>query len=255
MINLQKLRLFTFVTALLAYANLSSAQPIKYEVAYPNGAGPFPAIITLHTSGGYGPTKKWIENFKSQVWTDAGYAVYAPDFFNKHGITPKTRMETFSTYRKEIEKELTEIVELAKSDIKVDGKNIFAVGFSNGGFWASFLAGTAKINAGASHYGVWKGNMGREITNPYPMKYFSKISSPVLALHGEDDLIQKLRFVEQAWAEVRDSGAKLITHVYPGANHAWDSKVKRFNAWDPGVKDDALKRTIDFFNEHMRQTR
>jgi len=94
--------------------------------------------------------------------------------------------------------------------------------------------------------------MGREITNPYPMKYFSKTSSPVLALHGEADGTQKMRYVKQAWYEVKHSGAKLITHVYPGAGHAWDSKGKLFDAWDPEVKEDAFKRTLNFFKENMR---
>ena len=252
MFNLKKLSLFTFITALLVYPGFSIAEPIKHEVAYPDGAGPFPTVITLHTSGGYRLSIKFTENFRSKVWTDAGYAVYAPDFFDRHGLTPRTRMFTFSNYREKIEKELSEIVELAKNDPKVDGKNIFAVGFSNGGFWASFLAGTARINAGASHYGVWKGNMGPEITNLYPMKYFSKTSSPVLALHGEADGTQKMRYVKQAWYEVKHSGAKLITHVYPGAGHAWDSKGKLFDAWDPEVKEDAFKRTLNFFKENMR---
>lgn len=59
-----------------------------------------------------------------------------------------------------------------KGDIRINEKNIFAVGFSNGGFWVSYLTGSSKVSAGASHYGVWKKNMGRDIINPYPMRYF-----------------------------------------------------------------------------------
>tara|TARA_Y100001960_G_scaffold301500_1_gene351586 strand:- start:65 stop:823 length:759 start_codon:yes stop_codon:yes gene_type:complete len=252
MLNFFKISFLVLITTFILFPNLTLAQPITHEVSYPDGSGPFPAVITLHTSGGFKPTKKWIENFKSKVWTDAGYVVYAPNFYEKHGLTPRTRMETFSTYREDIEKELSVIVELAKNNPKVDNKNIFAVGFSNGGFWACFLAGTAKINAGASHYGVWKANMGREITNPYPMNYFSQKSSPLLALHGEEDSTQKMKFVEEAWDEVKSSGGKLTTHVYPSADHAWDSKSKRFNAWDPKVKEDAFQRTLSFFKKHAR---
>ncbi|MFL2782893.1 MAG: dienelactone hydrolase family protein [Rhodospirillales bacterium] len=237
---------------ILTYSDNSNAELIYHEISYPEGSGPFPAVITLHTSGGFKPTKKNIENYKSKVWTDSGYAVYAPDFFKKHGLTPRTRMKTFSSYREDIEKELLAIVKLMKSDKKIDSKNIFAVGFSNGGFWARFLAGQSAVNAGSSHYGVWKANMGRDITNPYPMKYFTKTSSPILALHGEDDGTQKMHHVEQAWEEVRGNGAKLITHVYPGADHAWDSKSKRFDAWNPEVKEDSYKRTISFFKKYMR---
>ena len=241
-----------FVLSLILYSNPSVAQPIKYEVSFPTGNGPFPAVITLHTSGGYEATKRWVENFKSHIWTEAGYAVFAPNFFVRHGITPRTRMDTFTVYREKIERELSEIIEIAKKDTRVDAKNIFAVGFSNGGFWASYLAGTSKVAAGASHYGVWKGNFGREITNPYPMAYFSKKSSPVLALHGADDGTQKMRHVDQAWSKVRSNGATLISLVYPGVDHAWDSKSKRFDAWNPTVTQDSLKRTMDFFRGNMR---
>ena len=251
----KKLTLASFMFLFAGFSNLPSnaaAEPIRHEVSYPTGQGPFPLVITLHTSGGFKPSKKWIANFKSKVWNDAGYAVYAPDFFERHGLTPRRRFETFSRYRSEIEKELLDIVKVAKNDRKVDPKNIFAVGFSNGGFWASFLAASGRINAGASHYGVWKANLGREITNPYPMKYFSSSSSPVLALHGANDGTQKIHHVEEAWGWAKNNGGKLITHIYRDADHAWDSKSKRFNAWNPKVKEDALNRTLEFFKRHTR---
>ena len=60
-------------------------------------------------------------------------------------------MDTFDKYREDIEKELVAIIALMKADPKIDKKNIFAVGFSNGGLWASFMAGKANGNAAASH--------------------------------------------------------------------------------------------------------
>lgn len=242
---------FLFSITLYVCPRLSYAEPIYHEIAYPEGAGPFPAVITLHTSGGFGPTKKFIENYNNKIWTEAGFVVFAPDFFKKYGITPRTRMKSFNSHRKRIQNDLLGILELMKKSPKIDERNLFAIGFSNGGFWVSFLAGTGQVNAGSSHYGVWKGNYGREIINPYPMKYFSKQSSPVLALHGDDDRTQKIHFVRQVWDEIRYRGASLITHVYPGGAHAWDSRSKRFNAWNPEITEDSFKRTLDFFRRHM----
>jgi len=226
-------------------------KPIDHEKFYPDGYGPFPAVITLHTSGGYGISKNAIENFKSKTWTEKGYAVYAPNFFKKHEITNRTRMDTFNKYREDIEKDLLEIVKLMKTDSKINNRNIFAVGFSNGGFWASFLAGKAVINAGASHYGVWKGNMGREMTTT-PADYFSKTSKPLLALHGEDDGTQRMRFVSLAWDQAIEQGGKITTHVFGGAGHAWDcKKCRKFDNWDAEVTQDSLNRTIQFFKNHQ----
>ena len=187
-----------------------------------------------------------------QRYIDDGFAVYAPDFFTRHGLTPKKRMKTFSKYRENIEQELSEIVALAKNDPKVDSQNIFAVGFSNGGFWVCYLTGKGLVNAGVSHYGVWKANMGRSITNPYPMDYFSSSSSPILALHGADDGTQRMKFVLESWDRAKDNGAKLETYVYSGADHAWDRKGSSRWPYNELVDKDSHVRTIAFFKKNMK---
>ena len=186
-------------------------------------------------------------------------------------------MDTFDKYREDIEKELVAIIALMKVDPKIDNKNIFAVGFSNGGFWASFLAGKANVNAAASHYGVWKGCMGRNCVNSYPVEYFSPKSSPLLALHGDDDSTQKLSYFEATWDQIDDT-PKIERHVYEGAGHAWDcfpyfpktlvaknpekfgrllKKLKgvcanKFDGPNKAVTEDAFKRTLAFFKKHAK---
>jgi len=223
------------------------SQPIYHEKFYPNGPGPFPAVMALHTSGGFKTIKHLIQRY-----VDNGFSVYAPDFFIKHQLTLKNRMETFSTYRESIEHELSEIVSLMKNDTKLDKNNIFAVGFSNGGFWVCYLAGSNQINAGVSHYGVWKANYGPVMTNPYPMKYFSKNSAPMLALHGEDDGTQKIKFAKESWAEIKERGAKLETHIYSNTGHVWDNKSSTIWKYDQNVEKDSHKKTIEFFKIHMK---
>ena len=232
----------------LILASSARAEPIYHEKYYPDGSGPFSAVIALHSSGGFKAVKHLIQRY-----VDDGFAVYAPDFFKRHGLTARTRMETFSTYRENIEEELTEIVDLMKNDTKINKKNVFASGFSNGGFWVGYLTGSSKVNAGVSHYGVWKANMGGEITNPYPMKYFSKSSTPILALHGEDDGTQRMKFVEPAWDEVKDRGGRLETHVYSDADHAWDKKYSTRWKYNEEVDKDSHKRTIEFFRKNMKK--
>ncbi len=231
----------------LIFASSARAEPIYHEKYYPDGSGPFPAVIALHTSGGFKTVKHLIQRY-----VDDGFAVYAPDFFKRHGLTSRTRMETFSTYRENIEEELTEIVDLMKNDPKINNKNIFAVGFSNGGFWVCYLTGTSEVNAGVTHYGVWRANFGRDWTNPYPMRYFSKSSSPILALHGEKDGTQRMKFVEEAWDEVKDRGGRLETHVYSDADHAWDKKNSTRWEYNEEVDKDSHKRTIEYFRKHMK---
>ena len=79
-----------------------------------------------------------------------------------------------------------------KKDPKVDSKNIFAVGFSNGGFWATFMAGSKQVNASSSHYGVWQfGPSQTADLRGYPAKYIKKDTNPLLILHPKKDQVQK----------------------------------------------------------------
>ena len=89
----------------------------------------FHTVIALHTSGGFKTVKHLIQRY-----LDDGFVVYAR-IFTKHGITTSSRMNSFDLLEIEIEKDLSEIVDLIKKDLKVDAKNVFATGFSNGGFF------------------------------------------------------------------------------------------------------------------------
>ena len=108
------------------------------------------------------------------------------------------------------------------------------------------------MNAGVSHYGVWKANFGREMTNPFPMKYFSKSSTPILALHGDDDETQKPKFAKEAWDEINRRGATLETHIYSEVGHAWDRKDHRKYVYNEAATKDSYQRTIEFFRKYMK---
>jgi len=254
-----------------------SGSPIYHRRAYPTGSGPFPAVISLHSSGGARGSRNLIENYRKETWLKAGYAWYAPNFFDRHGITNNTRMDTFEVYREDIEKELAAIIALMKTDPKIDSKNIFAIGFSNGGFWTSYLAGKGLVTAAASHYGVWKACLGSDCTNEYPVKYFSSTSSPFLALHGEADSTQKIEYYKDAYNEIKNT-PNYEQHIYPDGGHVWDcfaflpewffkkrperaprllERLKevcegKFDGPNREVTDDALKRTVVFFKKHAR---
>ena len=94
---------FTIIFFLL-FSNFAIAEPIYHEKKYPKGDGSFPAVILLHTSGGY-KSDAYI-NDRGEFFLKEGFAIYAPDFFKRHGITPKTRLKTFTQFRKNIEQEL-----------------------------------------------------------------------------------------------------------------------------------------------------
>ena len=235
-----------FVAAMVTANSAANAEPIYHEIKYPAGNGPFPVVIALHTSGGFKTVKKQIPKY-----TNAGYAVYAPDFFRRHGISKSNRFETWTTYRTEIELELLELIEVIKKDPKSDTKNIFAVGFSNGGYWASFLAARKHVNAGASHYGVWRWPTSAG-WNGYPADYFDADSNPVLAIHGDNDSVQKPRFVYDQLTIVESKSPKFKKHIFRNAGHSWDCEPCRKDGYDEEVTRQSLKMTLDLFEANKR---
>ena len=234
------------VTALVLGNSLVYAEPIYHEINYPEGNGPFPVVIALHTSGGFRTVKPQISKY-----TSAGYAVYAPDFFRRHGISKSNRFETWTTYRTAIEGELLELIEVIRKDPKADAKNIFAVGFSNGGYWASFLAAKKHVNAGASHYGVWRWPSSAG-WNGHPAKYFDNDSNPVLALHGNKDSVQKPRFVFPQLDMIEGKSSKFKRHIFPSAGHSWDCEMCRQDGYNEQVTEHALNMTLMLFEANTR---
>ena len=224
----------------------ASAEPIFYEAHYPKQNTPqAPAVLALHSSGGYASIRSKVDPFVA-----AGYVVYTPDFFKKHGITTATRFETWTVYRTAIEQELGEIVQVMQHDPRIDSKNIFAVGYSNGGYWAAYLAAKGIVNAGASHYGVWDfpGNAGG-----YPANYFSSVSHPVLALVGSADQTQKFNFVSPQNEKAQKLSPMLQMHTY-SAGHGWDCVIcKGEYVRDETTTTDALNRTLDFFKANTQK--
>jgi len=130
-------------------------------------------------------------------------------------------------------------------------KNIFAVGFSNGGYWASFLAARKHVNAAASHYGVWRWPSSSG-WDGYPVKYFETDSHPVLALHGDRDSIQKPSFVYPQLEAAKARSPFFSHHIFSDAGHSWDCERCLQDGFDRAVSQKALEMTLDFFAENRR---
>ena len=234
------------VLILILSISVLQADPIYYETKYPPGKAPHPAVVVLHTSSGFKTVKRQMVKY-----SNAGYVVYAPDFFRRHGISMENRFETWTTYKEDIESELIEIIALIKNDPLVDPKNIFAVGFSNGGYWASFLGARKHVNAAASHYGVWRWPP-RAGWNGYPAEYFDQESNPVLAIHGDGDTIQKPKFVYDQLDNIEVRSPKFKKHIFSNAGHSWDCKRCSKDGYNKKVTKLALEMTLDLFARHGR---
>ena len=173
-------------------------------VYVPEGTGIKPLILVIHASGGMMDA----DHDYAKALTTKGYISVVPDFFTSYDITTRTKRETWTEYRDEIHEDFTTIITQIKSMSKTPSKNVFAVGFSNGGYWAAALAARGDIDAGVSYYGAY--SEGGTVRGRNALEMGSIIgntgsgSAPLLIFHGTEDRIVPLIV------------AKNIERLYPG---------------------------------------
>ena len=120
----------------------------------PNGTGPFPMILEMHTSGGISEAdRSYCANLARE-----GYICIAPAFLRAHAITnPELRRTSFTSEAKPIFDDFVEIIGELNALPEAKQGAVGAVGFSNGGFFAAMLAATGKVKAGVAYYGAFNG--------------------------------------------------------------------------------------------------
>jgi carboxymethylenebutenolidase len=119
---------------------------------------------------------------------------------------------------------------------------IGAVGFCMGGQLALF-AGTLNPNVGAvvDFYGI----------HPNVKPDYSKLSGPVLGLFAEKDAFVTPSTAREVDAAIKKAGQSSEIHIYPNVDHAFfndDNKA----AYNKSAADDAWRRTIAFFRQHLK---
>ena len=237
---MKKLLILTTFVFIITFGDAKS-EPIFHEKFYPPGDGPFPTVLLLHTSGGYKTVGKNVKYYVSR-----GYAVYTPDYYKRYGIKKRTRQSGFYEDRENIDKDLLELISFIKKDSRVDAKNLFAVGYSAGNFPAVFLTSSNLVSAGSGHFVVWKPNFGRrsDDSDEYPAKYFTKSSSPFLAIHAEDDDTQRYSSASLAWQIIRKGGFNIETETFKTGGH-------------PFKDNEIVERSVDitdkFFRKHIKR--
>lgn len=218
---------------------------MKAVLMTPDGPGRHPAVLVLQTSAG---VERQDFEYADRL-VHEGYVALIPYYLDAYGISPLGRRKSFTKDAQPIYADLVACLDLLRKNDKVNGRNLGAVGFSNGGYFALWLAATGQVQAGISYYGAVTGDKSDNELNLF-RRVFSAKSSPVLILHGDADSMVPVQKAIELDSILTASGASHEIHIYPGAEHRFD---RSGGAANKTAANDAWTRSSEFLARNLKK--
>jgi dipeptidyl aminopeptidase/acylaminoacyl peptidase len=228
--------------------------------------GPFPMITNVHG----GPYYRWSDQFElhwaigPQWLAHAGYAVFLPNPRGGMGHGHEFAASVAGAVGKDDWTDITTGIDLLVADGIADPERLGIAGWSQGGFMTAWAVGqtdrfrAAVVGAGISDWGsqVGVGEWGRydmglagtagwDGPGPYrhdelsPVSYASRVRTPVLIVHGEQDTNVPLGQAQYFSAALRHFGVEHEFVVYPREGHGLREREHQL---------DVLRRVKDWFD-------
>ena len=201
------------IVAFAAAARAGSAgptTPLRGYLMKPAGAGPFPAVVLLHTCLGLPANRRAIESELTQ-W---GYAALFVDDFSTRGLKETCAVD----FPEGVADAYGALAFLAGQPF-VDPARIAAIGYSQGADTALTLA-SGRVPA---PYAARKGLAFRAAAAFYPPcanQGGAAMRIPTLIFVGQGDEVTPAADCE---ALARSQTGTVALHVYPGAPHGFDN--------------------------------
>lgn len=201
--------------------------------------GKAPVVLVIHENRGLNP---YIKDVARRL-AKAGFIAFAPDALHPLGGYPgnddEGRKLQRSMDRAKIEQDFIAAATTLKAHPSSNGK-LGAVGFCFGGYIVNMLAAASPdtLNAGVPFYGT-----------PAAKELRGNIKVPLMIQLAEHD-----KRVNASWpeyeADLKANHSDYVMHMYAGCNHGFhnDSTAR----YDKENAELAWKRTLDFFNQHLR---
>jgi carboxymethylenebutenolidase len=199
-----------------------------------NGPG---VIVIQEWWGLVGHIKNVCDRFAAE-----GFSALAPDLY--HGKTadePDGAGKLFMALNiQQAEKDLRGAARFLASHSSTT--KIGAVGFCMGGQLALFAATVnPSVGAAVDFYGI----------HPNVKPDYAKLSGPVLGLFAEKDAFVTPQAAKDVEAAIKKAGKQSEIHIYPGVDHAFFND-ERPDVYNKAAADDAWRRTLAFFRQHLR---
>ncbi len=191
---------------------------VSGELLLPPGAGPFPAMVAVHGSGGVNKDQK---KHYATALNAAGVAAYFPDSFGPRGVTRTVEDQFAVTSRDMIGDAYGALRALAK-DPRIAADRIGVMGFSKGGTVTvqSAIERVRRRNAEgeetfAVHVAFYPG-CGNQFREP------RTTGRPLLIMVGAKDTYTGPENCVAYADAIKKAGSDVRLIVYPEAEHGWD---------------------------------
>lgn len=229
----------------------------------PEGDGPFPAVILVHTCGGL---KRQLVHWRSEA-VKRGYVAFIIDSFSARG-TPMCRPVPPISLHRGV-RDVLQAAEHLRGFPFVDKSRIATIGMS----WGAMVGLAASSKAVVDSLGERVARIDATV-NLYPMCSFvdgiqlpaDDIAVPTLILAGDKDTETPAAPCVRRLPEMRDRGAPVEWHVFPDATHCWDCSDLHGYRWSPpwaggrqvvylydsGVTQDSADRVFEFLARRLQ---
>jgi carboxymethylenebutenolidase len=174
-----------------------------------------------------------------------GFVALAPDLY--HGeIAEHTEMDKASQLMQSLPpdraaRDMKGAVSFLLQHPATRGDAIGVIGFCMGGMLSLYAASkNAQVGACVVFYGI----------HPKVEPDFENLRAPVLGLYAERDGMVPPEAVRALEERVRRHGKSIETHIYPGTDHAFFNDT-RPEVYDAEAAEDAWRRTLAFFRQHL----
>jgi carboxymethylenebutenolidase len=244
--------LVTMTSAALVYHRATSSvktQMVQYKshdetvagfLAFPEGKGPFPAIMVIHEWWGL---NDWVKANAAKL-ADKGYIVLAIDLYR--GQVALDQDEAHELMRGLPEDRATRDLQAAFSYLvsrpDVQHDKIGSIGWCMGGGYSLQAAlNISELSACVINY-------GRLVTDT---EMIEKLNCPILGIFGGKDRGIPVKTVEAFKAACLDAGKNVSIQIYPKSGHAFinESNSKGYNAADA---KDAWEKTFAFLEQTLK---
>jgi dienelactone hydrolase len=204
------------------YVLSANSVTLSGELLFPEGDGPFPAVVLAHGCAG----NRYVESAWGPFLRRLGYATFNTDSFSGRGISEVCTQAGLLSSLQRVP-DAYGALRLLAAHPKIDPKRIALMGFSHGGIltmlsstsWAKETfapGGQAAFRAFFPFY-------------PYCNAVFperDRVSAPVRIHSGEKDDWTPAKPCAELAASLKASGQDVAISIYPGAVHSFDQASK-----------------------------